>query len=150
MKTEPNVYSIDDVKKQGVTPWEGIRNYQARNFMKNDMRIGDEVFIYHSNATPPGIVGLGSVASTPYPAHFAWDTKSPYFDPKSLKENPRWFMVDIKFKQKFSRLISLTELKEDPKLNQMMVTKKGSRLSIQPVLTDDFHYIIERYVHETN
>ena len=99
MKTEPNTYSIDDLKRDGTTHWEGIRNYQARNFMMNDMGIGDEVLIYHSNAKPPGIVGLAVVSSEPYPDHFAWDDSSNYFDPKSTKETPRWFMVDVTFKR---------------------------------------------------
>ncbi|MEK9727647.1 MAG: EVE domain-containing protein [Candidatus Margulisiibacteriota bacterium] len=145
MKTEPDVYSIDDLKAQGITPWEGIRNYQARNFMMNDMKIGDEVFIYHSNAKPPGIVGLGTVASRAYPDHFAWDDHSKYFDPKSSEVNPRWFMVDIKFKAKFKRLISLDELKNDKNLNGMMVIKRGVRLSIQPVEPTHFNHIVEAY-----
>jgi len=107
MKTEPDVYSIDDLKKQHKTPWEGIRNYQARNFMMKEMSIGDEVFIYHSNAKPPGIVGLAKVSSSAYPDHFAWDDSSKYFDPKSTKESPRWFMVDVEFVKKFNDLISL-------------------------------------------
>ena len=146
MKTEPNVYSIDDLKKEGKTQWEGIRNYQARNFMMKDMRIGDEVFIYHSNATPPGIVGLASVCSEPYPDFFAWDDTSKYFDPKSTPDNPRWFMVDVKFKQKLSAMISLEQLKNDRNLTDMMVTKKGSRLSIQPVHDDEFEYIMNTYI----
>lgn len=146
MKTEPDVYSIDDLKQQGVTPWEGIRNYQARNFMMNDMSIGDNVFIYHSNAKPPGIVGLGTVASKPYPDHFAWDDSSKYFDPKSPESNPRWFMVDIKFKEKFPSMISLDMLKNDSDLTNMLVVKRGMRLSIQPVEETDFNHIIRTYV----
>lgn len=145
MKTEPDVYSIDDLKKDGKTQWEGIRNYQARNFMMKDMKIGDEVFIYHSNAKPPGIVGLAKVCSEAYPDYFAWDDSSKYFDPKSPKDNPRWFMVDIQFKHKLTQIISLDQLKNDRNLSDMMVTKKGSRLSIQPVKDDEFEYIIKKY-----
>ena len=145
MKTEPDVYSIDDLKNEGKTHWEGIRNYQARNFMMKDMAIGDEVFIYHSNATPPGIVGLASIASAPYPDHFAWNDESNYFDAKSTPEKPRWFMVDVKFKKKFNQMISLEILKSDTNLIDMMVTKKGSRLSIQPVSDTEFDYMIKTY-----
>ena len=145
MKTEPDVYSIDDLKQQGITPWEGIRNYQARNFMMNDMSIGDEVFIYHSNAKPPGIVGLATICSEPYPDHFAWDDASKYFDPKSPKQNPRWHMVDVKYKQTFSKMIPLDILKKDLNLDGMLLIKKGMRLSIQPVQKKHFDYIIKKY-----
>ena len=145
MKTEPNTYSIDDLKRDGTTHWEGIRNYQARNFMMNDMGIGDEVLIYHSNAKPPGIVGVAVVSSASYPDHFAWDDSSNYFDPKSTKETPRWFMVDVTFKTKLKQIVSLEKLKNDPNLANMMVIKKGVRLSIQPVQDEDFAYIIETY-----
>ena len=145
MKTEPDVYSIDDLKRQGVTPWEGIRNYQARNFMMNDMSIGDDVFIYHSNAKPPGIVGLATICSEPYPDHFAWDDASKYFDPKSTKQNPRWHMVDVMYKQTFSTMIPLDVLKKDLNLDGMLLVKKGMRLSIQPVQKKHFDYIIKKY-----
>ena len=145
MRTEPDVYSIDDLKRDGKTQWEGIRNYQARNFMMKEMSVGDQVLIYHSNAKPPGIVGLASVCSEPYPDHFAWDDSSKYFDPKSPKENPRWYMVDVKFEKKLNQMISLEQLKNDRNLIEMMVTKKGSRLSIQPVQDDEFEYIIKTY-----
>ena len=145
MKTEPDVYSIDDLKRQGITPWEGIRNYQARNFMMNDMSIGDDVFIYHSNAKPPGIVGLATICSEPYPDHFAWDDASKYFDPKSTKQNPRWHMVDVKYKQTFSTMIPLDVLKKDLNLDGMLLVKKGMRLSIQPVQKKHFDYIIKKY-----
>ena len=145
MKTEPDVYSIDDLENEGKTHWEGIRNYQARNFMMNDMTVGDEVLIYHSNASPPGIVGLATIASEPYPDHFAWNDESKYFDAKSTPEKPRWFMVDVAFKKKLNQMISLETLKNDTNLIDMMVTKKGSRLSIQPVSDTEFDYIIKTY-----
>ncbi len=150
MKTEPDVYSIDDLEKEGVTHWEGIRNYQARNFMMNDMKIGDEVLIYHSNASPPGIVGLATISSKSYPDHFAWDDTSKYFDPKSPESSPRWFMVDVKFKQKLANMISLETLKNDPNLTDMVVTRKGSRLSIQPVTDSEFEYITKKLINEKN
>lgn len=150
MKTEPNEYSIDDLKSQGRTHWEGIRNYQARNFMMKDMKVGDDVLIYHSNATPPGIVGIGVVDSAPYPDHFAWDDTSKYFDPKSPESNPRWFMVDIKFKEKFSSMVSLEQLKKDKDLIDMLVVKKGMRLSIQPVSETHYNLILRKYINEAN
>jgi predicted RNA-binding protein with PUA-like domain len=145
MKTEPDVYSIADLEAEGRTPWEGIRNYQARNFMMNDMCVGDEVFIYHSNAKPPGIVGLGTIGSGPYPDHFAWNDDSKYFDPKSTPSSPRWFMVDVQYKATFSAMISLNQLKTDRTLVDMMVVQKGARLSIQPVSIQHFDYILRTY-----
>ncbi|MGA0242086.1 MAG: EVE domain-containing protein [Candidatus Marinamargulisbacteria bacterium] len=145
MKTEPDVYSIADLEAEGRTPWEGIRNYQARNFMMNDMCVGDEVFIYHSNAKPPGIVGLGTICSDPYPDHFAWNDDSKYFDPKSTPSSPRWFMVDVQYKATFSAMISLNQLKTDRALVDMMVVQKGARLSIQPVSIQHFDYILRTY-----
>ncbi|MBL6723421.1 MAG: EVE domain-containing protein [Candidatus Margulisbacteria bacterium] len=145
MKTEPSTYSIDRLMAEKTTHWEGIRNYQARNFMMRDMRIGDDVIIYHSNASPPGIVGLAVIASDAYPDHFSWDDASPYYDPKSTKENPRWFMVDVAFRSKFKNMIPLEVLKSDPNLNDMLLVKKGTRLSIQPVQEDIFDYIIRTY-----
>lgn len=142
MKTEPDVFSIDDLQAQGKTHWEGVRNYQARNFMRDDMSIGDLVLFYHSNTTPPGVVGLAEVCSEPYPDFFAWDKKSKYFDAKTDPENPRWMMVDVAFKEKFDRSISLDELKEHPKLQEMLVIKRGMRLSIQPVQKQEFETVV--------
>lgn len=146
MKTEPTTYSIDDLARQGVTPWEGVRNYQARNFMRDSMHVGDAVFLYHSNTSIPGIVGLGEVASEAYPDYFAWDPDSKYWDPRSTPENPVWYMVDIQFHRKLPSVVSLHTLKKDARLNGMMVVQKGSRLSVQPVTPDDFEYIMERYI----
>jgi predicted RNA-binding protein with PUA-like domain len=145
MKTEPTTYSIDHLVAENVTHWEGVRNYQARNFMKNDMRIGDDVLFYHSNTKVPGIVGLATVCSKSYPDFFSWDPDSNYFDPKSTKENPRWFMVDVKLKCKLDAVISLHKLKEDPKLIGMTLLNKGSRLSVQPVTDAHYAYIIKAY-----
>ena len=141
MKSEPNTYSIDDLIKDNTTQWEGVRNYQARNFMRDDMKIGDHVLFYHSNTKPPGIVGLAEVCKESYPDHFAWDVSSKYFDPKSSPENPIWMMVDVKFKKKLNHPISLDTLKTYPELETMLVIKRGMRLSIQPVEKQHFEFI---------
>ena len=145
MKSEPDVYSIDDLKTDGTTQWEGVRNYQARNFMRDDMKIGDKVLFYHSNAKPPGIAGLAEVCKLAYPDHFAFDPKSKYYDPKSSPDKPIWQMVDVKFEKKFNNLISLHDIKDNEKLQNMMVIQKGSRLSIQKVDKADYMYIISTY-----
>lgn len=142
MKSEPDVFSIDDLQTKGYTQWEGIRNYQARNFMRDSMKVGDKMLFYHSNATPPGIVGTGVISKEAYPDHFAWDPTSHYFDPKSSPDNPRWVMVDITFDQKFKHMISLDTLKNDPFLEGMLVIKRGMRLSIQPVEESHFQHIL--------
>jgi len=133
MKSEPDVYSIDDLERDGKTPWDCIRNYQARNFMRDEMRVGDAVLFYHSNADPPGVAGVGRVGSGAVPDPTAFDKRSKYHDPKSVRDEPRWWMVDVEFVEKFPRLVSLAELKDDAALDGMMVRKRGSRLSIQPV-----------------
>eukprot|EP01047_Picozoa_sp_COSAG01_P017687 COSAG01_NODE_941_length_12576_cov_118.998557_7_plen_145_part_00 len=138
MKSEPNCYSIDDLERDRITQWEGVRNYQARNFMMKDMQVGDKVLFYHSNAKPPGIAGLAEVCKLAYADHFSLDPKSDYFDPRSTPEKPIWHMVDVRFVKKLDRLISLPELKQYPELADMLVLQKGSRLSIQPV--SDVHY----------
>ena len=140
-KSEPYIYSIDDLQRDGKTHWEGVRNYQARNFMRDEMQKGDLILYYHSNADPPGVIGIARVAKEAYPDHFSWDNKSNYFDPKSSKENPRWVMVDVEFVEKFERLIPLAELKSHPDLKEMMVVKPGMRLSIQPVEENHFEII---------
>ncbi|RAP30303.1 EVE domain-containing protein [Candidatus Marinamargulisbacteria bacterium SCGC AG-343-D04] len=141
MKSEPNVYSIDDLERDNVTHWEGVRNYQARNFMRDDMSVGDQVLFYHSNAKPPGIAGFATVSKTAYPDFFAWDPASKYFDSKSSPEKPIWMMVEVKFIKKLSSLISLDSLKTYPELAEMMVLRKGSRLSVQPVEKKHFDFI---------
>lgn len=142
MKCEPSAYSIDDLSRDGKTQWEGVRNYQARNIMRDDMKVGDLVFFYHSNTDPPGIVGLCEVVREGYPDYFAWNEDSKYFDPRSTKEKPVWYMVDIVFKEKFNELISLEALKSFPELSDMRVTQKGSRLSVQPVNKAHFEFIL--------
>ena len=113
--------------------WDSIRNYQARNMMRDDMKIGDEIFFYHSNCKQPGIVGITQVASEPYPDPIQFDETSRYFDPKSTKENPRWILVDVEFVRKLSRNITLAEIKAEKSLEDMILTRKGNRLSIMPV-----------------
>jgi len=145
-KSEPSVYSIDDLQKQRKTHWEGVRNYQARNFMRDSMRVGDLVLFYHSNAKPSGVVGIAMVCSKPYPDHFAQDKKSKYYDAKATKESPIWHMVDVCFVKKFEDIISLEDLKNNKKLKNMMVVQKGSRLSVQPVSEKDFEEVLRMQV----
>jgi predicted RNA-binding protein with PUA-like domain len=133
MKSEPDVYSIDHLKKDGETEWDGIRNYQARNFMRDDMAPGDLVLFYHSNANPPGVAGLARVASDPYPDPTQFDKRSKYHDPKSKKDDPRWILVDLEFVERFEELVPLATLKSDKRLSDMLVVQKGQRLSVQPV-----------------
>ena len=133
MKTEPDAFSIDNLKKVGTEPWTGVRNYQARNFMRQ-MAPGDLVFFYHSSTAVPGIAGLAKVASAPYPDPTQFDKKSDYFDPKATREQPRWDLVDVKFEKKFRNVLSLTTLKEnEDRLEGLVVLQRGSRLSVQPV-----------------
>jgi predicted RNA-binding protein with PUA-like domain len=133
MKSEPDVFSIDDLAKAGREQWDSIRNYQARNMMRDDMRIGDEIFFYHSSCKEPGVVGIAKVASKPYPDPTQFNKKSNYFDATSDKENPRWLLVDVEFVRKLSRNISLTEIKAEKSLADMILARKGNRLSIMPV-----------------
>lgn len=122
--------------------WEGVRNYQARNFMRDDMRVGDQVLFYHSNTKPPGVAGLARVVSKPYPDPTAFDPKSTYFDPKSSRETPRWILVDVGFVECFPHFVSLDQLKQDPALEGMMVTRRGMRLSVQPVEATHFRHVL--------
>ncbi len=133
MKSEPDAFSIDDLQKVKIEPWDGIRNYQARNFMRDQMRIGDKVFFYHSSCAEPGIVGLMRVHSKPYPDPTAFDSGAKYFDAKSDPENPRWMMVDVKFSRKLKKPILLAELKGYSELQDMKLLQRGNRLSIMPV-----------------
>lgn len=142
MKSEPGTYSIDDLKRDGQTHWDGVRNYQARNFMRDEMQEGDGVLFYHSNANPPGVVGIARVCKEGYPDHTAFDENDPHYDPKSNPAEPRWFMVDIEFVEKFPRLIPLSELREVDDLQEMVLLNR-SRLSVQPVTRDEFKIIRE-------
>jgi len=132
-KTEPTTYSIDDLAKLGTDHWDGVRNYQARNFLRDDIKPGDHVFIYHSRVEPMAIMGLAQVTRGGYPDHTQFDPKSAHPDPKSSSNNPRWFMVDIKLVEKFKHPLTLSAMRAVPGLENMMLLQKGSRLSIQPV-----------------
>jgi predicted RNA-binding protein with PUA-like domain len=142
MKTEPDTFSIDDLKRKKHEAWDGVRNYQARNFMRDDMRVGDGVFFYHSNCAEPGIAGLAEVATDAYPDPSQFDPKSKYFDPGSSRDNPRWMLVDVKFVKKLKRVITLDELKNHKALVDMRLLRKGNRLSVMPVETADWKYIL--------
>lgn len=144
MKSEPDAYSIDDMEKDKRCHWDGIRNYQARNFMRDEMRIGDLALFYHSNAKPPGIVGVIRICKEAYTDHTAQNPKSKYYDPKATTDKPIWMMVDVEFVERFHTLISLPSLKEDPALDGMLLLKKGSRLSIQPVNKTHFDHILQK------
>jgi len=141
IKSEPEVYSIDHLKKEGSTAWTGIRNYQARNFMMNDMKVGDLVLFYHSNAEPPGIAGLAQVSKLAEADATQFDKKSELFDPKAKKDKPTWFCVQVKFVAKFKNFVSLDKLRAEKNLASMQVLKKGQRLSVQPVTADEFEIV---------
>ena len=142
LKSEPDCYSIDDLQRDGTTFWSGVRNYQARNFMRDLMKPGDGVLFYHSSCEPPCVAGIAEVASQGYPDHTALDPDDDHYDPKATPENPIWMMVDVKFVRKFSEPIPLAELKETPGLEGMEVTKRGSRLSVQPVTADEWKRVV--------
>lgn len=143
IKSEPSCFSIDDLRASPnqISPWDGVRNYQARNFMRDGMQIGDEIFFYHSNCNPPGIVGIVEVASSAYPDYTAFDPNSDHPDAASTPDKPRWFMVDVRFKQKFSHLITLETLKQYPQLSNMSLVRKGNRLSVMPVGAQEWEFI---------
>ena len=133
MKSEPDAYSIDDLERDGREMWDGIRNYQARNMMRDDMRVGDEVIFYHSACKEPAAVGIMKIASEPYPDPTQFDRRSKYHDPKSSEDNPRWYLVDVEFVRKLSRPLTLKELRTEPGLEGMLLLRRGNRLSITPV-----------------
>ncbi len=141
MKSEPTAYSIEDLERDGRTSWEGVRNYQARNFMRDDMRPGDGVLFYHSGAKPPGVAGVARICRAAYPDPTARDPESHYFDAKASDEDPRWFTVDLEFDERFPRVVSLDELKRAPGLEEMVVTTR-SRLSVQPVIPEEFEVVL--------
>jgi predicted RNA-binding protein with PUA-like domain len=142
MKSEPDAFSIDDLARVGTEAWSGVRNYQARNFMRDGMRNGDGVLFYHSSCAEPGVVGIATVASEAYPDPTQFDRKSHYFDPKSSPEEPRWMLVNVAFKRKLARTITLTELKEQPRLEEFALLRRGNRLSILPVTRMQWDYIL--------
>ncbi len=142
MKSEPETFSIDDLERKGTEPWDGVRNYQARNFMRDGMRVGDKVFFYHSNCEVPGIVGIAKVASEAYPDPTQFDPDNAHFDPASTRAQPRWMLVDIAFERRLARTISLAELKQDPALADFALVRKGNRLSVMPVETAVWKHIL--------
>ncbi|MGC2061343.1 MAG: EVE domain-containing protein [Thermodesulfovibrionales bacterium] len=144
MKSEPAVFSFDDLKARtdATDHWEGVRNYQARNYMR-EMKRADLILFYHSNCELPGIVGVAGVVRTAYPDHTSWDISSRYYDPKSTPQNPRWSMVDVQWKKQFKNAVSLTQLRQVPELRGMKVLQKGQRLSVMPVTQKEFEKILE-------
>ncbi|PPD33690.1 MAG: EVE domain-containing protein [Methylomonas sp.] len=144
MKSEPDVFGIDDLQQrpQQTEHWDGVRNYQARNMMRDDMKIGDQVFFYHSNCELPGIVGIAEVVKESYPDFTAFDPDDKHFDPKSHPDKPTWFMVDVKFVRKLKRTISLQELKLKPELTDLALVRRGNRLSINPVTQQQWTFIL--------
>lgn len=141
MKSEPAECSIDDLVRKGRVPWTGVRNYQARNFMRDEMRVGDGVLFYHSSCPEPGIAGLAEVCNGAYPDETQFDRKSPYHDPKSERGNPRWLHVDVKLVRK-TPLLSLARMREEPSLATMQVLKRGNRLSITPVTEEEWQAVL--------
>jgi predicted RNA-binding protein with PUA-like domain len=141
MKVEPLVYSIADLERDGKTGWEGVRNYQARNHLRDDMKPGDPVLFYHSSAEPTGVAGLAEVSRAAYPDPLAFDRKSEYFDAKSKKDAPTWFAVEIRFVERFPAVVPLETLKATRGLENMLVIKRGMRLSVQPVSPAEFEIV---------
>ncbi|CAN5737147.1 EVE domain-containing protein [soil metagenome] len=142
LKSEPSTYSIDDLERDGTTCWDSIRNYQARNFMRDDMKPGDLALFYHSSTSPPGVAGIAEIVSEGYPDPSARDPGSDYYDAAATEDDPRWFMVDVAFVRKLPSLVSLEDLKSAPQFDDMVVTGR-SRLSVQPVEKRHFDAVIE-------
>ncbi|GAB5404543.1 MAG: EVE domain-containing protein [Aureliella sp.] len=145
IKSEPDVFSIDDLEasEDQTTCWDGVRNYQARNTMRDDMKVGDQVLYYHSNAKPPGVAGICEVVKEGYPDHTAFDPKDKHYDPKSKPGDPTWMMVDVRLVEKFDRLVGLPQLKATAELDGMVLLQRGSRLSVQPVTAKHFKKICQ-------
>ena len=145
LKTEPESFSIQDLQNapKQTTFWDGVRNYQARNTLRDDMKLGDRVLFYHSNADPPAIVGTARVVKEGYPDYTAWDENNHHYDPGSTPENPRWYMVDIQFEQSFDQPLGLDELRKVKSLAKMELLRKGSRLSVQPVTAAEFKQVLK-------
>lgn len=144
MKSEPSELSIDDLKARprGTTHWDGVRNYQARNYMRDDMKKGDQILFYHSSCPEPGVVGIAQVVREAYPDHTAFDPKSAHFDPKSSPDKVQWMMVDVKFVRKLKRVIGLQELKAEPRLDGFALTRRGNRLSVMPVTKQHWDVVL--------
>lgn len=143
VKSEPESYSIDDLQRDGRTFWDGVRNYQARNYLRDGMKLGDLAFFYHSGGPAPAIVGLAKVVREGYPDHTAFDPKSHHFDEKSKKESPTWMMVDLEFVRKIDPPLTLETLRGVKSLSKMVLLQKGSRLSVQPVAPEEFETIMK-------
>jgi len=145
LKTEPTSYSIHDLAAEPnqSTHWDGVRNYQARNTLRDDMKLGDRVLVYHSNANPPGVAGVAVVTQEGYPDFTSWDPDDKHYDPKSTQANPRWFMVDIRLELVFDEVIGLPDLRQSAALKEMELLRKGSRLSVQPVRKKEFDAILK-------
>ena len=143
MKSEPNSYSIEDLQRDKKAFWDGVRNYQARNFMMNSMQKGDKVLFYHSRSKPPGVAGLAFICKEAQADFTAWDKKSRYYDPKSTKKNPRWFAVTVHFVEAFDRIISIGELRREKALKNMALLQKGQRLSVLPVTQKEYKHIVQ-------
>lgn len=142
MKSEPDEFSIDALQKVDVEPWSGVRNYQARNYMRDGMQVGDGVLFYHSNCDEPGVVGLAEVASEAYPDPTQFDAKSDYHDPASTREAPRWLLVDVRYKRRLKRTITLAELKASAELEDFALVQRGNRLSVLPVTKAQWDFIL--------
>ncbi|MEX0935574.1 MAG: EVE domain-containing protein [Gemmatimonadota bacterium] len=140
MKSEEDAYSIDDLKRDGKAPWTGVRNYEARNLMRDQMSPGDLMLYYHSNTSPPGVVGIAEVASEPYPDPTQFDEEHTYHDPRSSEDDPRWWLVDVAFVEKLPRKVPLAEIKSRPDLSKMVLVKRA-RLSVQPVEAREFEMV---------
>lgn len=143
MKSEPSEFSIEDLKKKGVEPWTGVRNYQARNHMRDLMQVGDLILFYHSSVTPAGVVGTATVGSEAYPDPTQFDEKGEYLEPRATPEKPVWFLVDIHYASTLKRMVTLQELRENPATSSMLVVKRGMRLSVQPVTSKEFQAVID-------
>jgi predicted RNA-binding protein with PUA-like domain len=145
LKSEPETFGIDDLyrRPKRTEHWDGVRNYQARNYLRDGMRKGDRAFFYHSNCETPGIVGIVEVVREAYPDHTAFDPDDAHYDPKSDPDNPRWLMVDVKFVRKLPRTVSLAELKANPALADMPLVRKGNRLSVMPVSDAEWRAILD-------
>jgi predicted RNA-binding protein with PUA-like domain len=143
LKSEPDVFGYDDLVRNKREGWDGVRNYQARNFMRDDMKPGDQVLYYHSGANPPHVAGTAVVVREAYPDHTSWDKKSDHFDPKSTQQEPRWFMVDIQLQDICPEILSLEELRQAKPLADMVLLQRGSRLSVQPVTKAEFETVLK-------
>lgn len=144
MKSEPSEFSIDDLAQRPdqTEPWDGVRNYQARNMMRDDMKVGDSIFFYHSNCDVPGIVGIAQVKREAYPDPTAFDPQNKHYDPKSQPEKPTWLMVDVGFVRKLTRTITLAELKDKAELEDLALVRRGNRLSVMPMTENQWHFIL--------